>query len=304
MSLIKYEVFQKIVELGSLTRAAEALGLTQSAVSHAISSLEDEFGFVLLIRNRTGVRLTLNGERVLKHIRSLLNCDEQLKQEIAAIKGVEAGTIRIGTFSSVSINWLPGIIRSFRQEHPLIEVKLINGDYDEIEDWLKNGEIDFGFMSLPALDSFEVIPLWMDRMVCIVPKQHPLSGSKRISYAQIEQESFIMPTKGCDQDVRRVLSKLPHQPRVQFEAGDDYAIIAMVENGLGISIISEMILSSRGHQVSMLELEAPSSRSLGIVIPSMKHASPATSKFIERTKLWVDHWRLPGEEFPQGELHP
>ncbi|BCG61295.1 LysR family transcriptional regulator [Paenibacillus sp. URB8-2] len=293
MSLIKYEVFQTIVELGSLARAAETLGLTQSAVSHALSSLEDELGCVLMVRNRTGVRLTANGERVLKHVRNMLSCHEQLKQEVAAINGIEAGIVRIGTFSSISINWLPGIISRFREEHPRIEIRLVNGDFDEIEDGLKNGTIDLGFMSLPALGNFETIPLREDRMVCIVPEHHPLSGRERITFAQMEQESFIMPTPGCDQDVRRVLQKLPCQPCVQFLAGDDYAIIAMVENGLGISIISEMILKSRNHRVSMLELEIPCSRSLGIVVPSRKQASPAANKFIELAQRWVEEWRLP-----------
>lgn len=293
MSLLKYEVFQTIVDLGSLAQAAETLGLTQSAISHALSSLEDELGCVLMIRNRTGVRLTANGERVLKHVRNMLGCHEQLKQEVAAIHGIEAGMIRIGTFSSISINWLPGIMRRFREEHPRIEIRLVNGDFEEIEDGLKNGTIDLGFMSLPALGNFEIIPLREDRMVCIVPEEHQLSGMERITFAQMEQESFIMPTPGCDQDVRRVLQKLPCQPRVQFLAGDDYAIIAMVENGLGISIISEMILKSRGSRVAMLELEIPCSRSLGIVVPSRKQASPAAHKFIELARRWVEEWRLP-----------
>lgn len=170
MSLFKYEVFHKVVELGSLTRASEALGLTQSGVSHAVHSLETEFGFSILTRNRSGVRLTDNGERVLAFVREMLQVQERLKQEVAAINGLETGTIRIGTFTSISVQWLPGIIRDFLASHPRIEVNLYEGDYHEIEEWLLSGEIDFGFVSMPTLDSFEVIPLKLDRMLCILPR--------------------------------------------------------------------------------------------------------------------------------------
>lgn len=94
----------KVVELGSLTKAADALGFTQSGVSHAISSLEEELGFTLLLRGRSGVRLTPNGEQLLKPIREMLNWNEQLKQVAASIHGLETGTVRIGTFTSVSVH--------------------------------------------------------------------------------------------------------------------------------------------------------------------------------------------------------
>lgn len=287
MSIAKYEIFRKVVEVGGLTSAAESLGLTQSAVSHAIASLEDEFGFLLLARNRTGVRLTVNGERILKHVHEILSGNEQLKQEVAAINGLEVGTIRIGTFSSVAIHWLPGMMKQFLYDHPSIDIKLVQGNYNEIEAWIKNGEIDFGFLSLPSAESFETIPLERDRMVCIVSKEHPLCQQSRIRYDQIEKELFIMPTYSCDQDVRRILQLHACKPHVQFQAGNDHAIIAMVENGLGISIISEMFVKECTHNVIPIELEDGMYRTLGIAIPSLKHASPATRKFIDHAQLWL-----------------
>ncbi len=160
MSLTKFEILSTVVETGSLTKAAEALSLTQSAVSHAISSLESQWGFSILIRDRSGVHLTSNGERILKYIREVLQWNEQLKQEVAAINGLEVGTVRIGTFTSVSTQWLPGIMKRFESQHPSIEIKLLEGDYDDINQWIANGAVDFGFTSLSAVSqSFEIIPL-------------------------------------------------------------------------------------------------------------------------------------------------
>ncbi|MEC0370382.1 LysR family transcriptional regulator [Paenibacillus chibensis] len=291
MSLIKYEIIQRVVELGSLTKAAEVLGLTQSGVSHAIHSLETEFGFTLLSRSRSGVKLTDNGERMLKYIRDILLVQEQLKQEAALISGIEVGTIRIGTFTSISVHWLPGIIRQFLSEHPNIEVRLFEGDYHEIEEWLLKGEIDFGFVSLPTMDSFHIIPLRQDRMLCIMPPGHPLSGHPSIQYSQIAQEPFIMPKEGSDYDVRRVLKKGNIKPPVSFQAADDYAIIAMVENGLGISILPEMIIQGRTNTVAALELEDHSCRNLGIALNPSQSSTPAAQKLIRTAQAWLTGWQ-------------
>lgn len=178
MSINKYEIFLKVVELGSLTKAADVLGFTQSGISHTISSLEMEFGFPLLIRNRSGVKLTVNGEQVLQPIREILKWNEKLKQEVADIHELEVGTITIGTFTSVSVHWLPGMIKQFRSEYPYIEIRLMEGGYLEVEQWIEAGVVDCGFISLPTREKFEVIPLkgtgcWASYLMRIRLVQNP-----------------------------------------------------------------------------------------------------------------------------------
>lgn len=287
MSITKYEVFLKVVELGSLTKAADVLGFTQSGISHTISSLEMEFGFSLLVRNRSGVKLTVNGEQVVQPIREILKWNEQLKQQVADIHGLETGTITIGTFTSVSVHWLPGMIKEFRKEYPYIEFKLMEGGYLEIEQWIEAGVVDCGFISLPTRDKFEVFPLKQDRMLAILSQDHPLSKAPYMPLAQMAYEDFIIQKAGSDYDARRVLERAGIQPNIKFTAGDDYAIIAMVENGLGISVLPEMVISRQNHNVAMLELEERSFRSLGIAVHSMKYASPATRRFLKHVQVWL-----------------
>ncbi|WP_438495494.1 LysR family transcriptional regulator [Paenibacillus sp. IHBB 3054] len=287
MSITKYEVFLKVVELGSLTKAADVLGFTQSGISHTISSLEMEFGFSLLVRNRSGVKLTVNGEQVMQPIREILKWNEQLKQQVADIHGLETGTITIGTFTSVSVHWLPGMIKEFRKEYPYIEFKLMEGGYLEIEQWIEAGVVDCGFISLPTRDKFEVFPLKKDRMLAILSQEHPLSKSPYMPLAQMAYEDFIIQKAGSDYDARRVFERAGIQPNIKFTAGDDYAIIAMVENGLGISVLPEMVISRQNHNVAMLELEERSFRSLGIAVHSMKYASPATRRFLKHVQVWL-----------------
>lgn len=287
MSLNKYEVFLKVVELGSLTKAAEVLRFTQSGISHTLNSLETEFGFSLLLRNRSGVKLTVNGEQVVPAMREILKWNEQLKQQVADIHGLETGTITIGTFTSVSVHWLPGMIKEFRKEYPYIEFKLMDGGYLEIEQWIESGVIDCGFISLPTREKFEVFPLKQDRMLAILPRDHPLSQAPYMPLAQIAYEDFIIQKAGSDYDARRVLERAGIKPNIKFSAGDDSAIIAMVENGLGISILPEMVITRQNHNVATLELEERSFRSLGIAVSSLKYASPATRRFLAHVQAWL-----------------
>lgn len=287
MTIFKYQVFHAVVESGSLTKAAEALALTQSGVSHAIAGLESEFGFRLLTRDRTGIALTSNGERVLARIREILQAEERLRQDVAAISGLEMGIIRIGTFTSVSSQWLPGVIKEFQQHHPAIEIKLAEGDYDEIARWIASGAVDFGFVSLPAAKSFESIPLVKDELYCILPADHVWNQQERISFEQIEKEPFIMPKWGANDDVRRFLNENKIKPTVKYEVAEDQAIIAMVENGLGISILPKMVLHQHDQNIHIASLEKPAHRTIGIAFTAINSASPATAKFLDFLQRWL-----------------
>ncbi|WP_432360426.1 LysR family transcriptional regulator [Sporosarcina sp. UB5] len=289
MSLAKFEVFSTVVELGSLKQAAEALNLTQSAVSHAIASMELEWGFTILIRGRSGIQLTSNGERVLQYIQEILKWHEQMTQEIANINGLEIGTVRVGTFSSVSVQWLPEVLKNFNADFPAIDIKLFEGDYDMLEHWIATGMVDFGFLSLPTSKSFEVIPLKKDRMLCILPDDHPLAFEQEVSLSDIQEEIFIMSKKGSDNDIRRIFQENKVTPHIKFELADDQAIISMVQNGMGISILPEMVLYRVPQNVSIVGLKGEHYRSIGIAAPSFKTISPAARKFIDYVKARLDN---------------
>ncbi|GIO97049.1 LysR family transcriptional regulator [Paenibacillus lautus] len=286
MSINKFKVLLKVVELGSLTKAAEVMGFTQSGVSHMINSLEDEFGFSLLIRNRSGAKLTTNGEEILKTIREILKWNEHLEQQVASIHGIELGTIHIGTFTSVGVHWLPGIIQDFQRDYPHIDIRLVEGDYREIEDWIAEGKIDCGFLSLPTSDIFDAILLHQDPMLVLLPMEHPLSSEDSITLSQIENEPFIMPSQGSDYDVNRMLEKARTKPDIKYTLGDDYAIMAMVEKGLGISILPELVLRGQQRNIRLIELKEKSFRSLGIAVNSMREISPATKRFLNYVKSY------------------
>jgi DNA-binding transcriptional LysR family regulator len=288
MTISRFEVFYTVVESGSLTKAGEMLNLTQSGISHAINSLENELGFSLLTRGRSGIYLTSNGERMLPYIRDILTLNDRMKQEAAAINGLEVGVVRIGTFTSVATQWLPHIIKQFQDDHSGIKVKLFEGDYSTLEQWTSNGVIDCGFLTLPTQKSLEFIPLKKDKMLCILSDQHPLHKLDRITFKQIEEEPLIMPKEGWDNEVTHIFRKNNIKPNVKFEVSYDQAIIAMVQNNLGISLRPEMTLNNIPDNICILNLENDYFRTIGIATkPNM---SPATKKFVDCVHSWLsDH---------------
>lgn len=288
MAVSKYQVFQTVVEVGSLTRAAQLLAMTQSGVSHAIANLESELGFTLLNRDRSGIRLTSNGERILACVREILRWEERLQQQAAAINQLEVGTVRIGTFRTVSTQWLPSILKVFQAAHPSLEIKLYEGVYEDIDAWLADGSIDFGFVSLPTAKPMEHIPLKKDKMLCVLPEDHALAAQATISFADIAAQSFIMPKWGPGNDVWRTLQENKIVPAVKYEVAEDQAIIAMVENGLGISILPEMVLFRMNGNLLAKELERVHYRTIGIAVPDMEQLSPAAQMFITCTKEWLE----------------
>ena len=283
----KYEALAKVVELGSLTKAAEALGCTQSAVSHAISNLESEFGFAILKRSRAGVRLTSEGERIMPPVRGMLNYEEQLKQTVSAIRGLDFGTVRIGAFTSVAVHWLPSVIKEFQSDYPNVDIKLLNVDYHDVEQWIIEGSVDLGFVNVPADLGCECVPLMEDRLLAILPRDHKFASYPKFPLVECETEAFITLLETSNHDANKALSAAGIKPNIRFSTKDDYAIIAMVEQGLGISIMPELLLKGRHDDVVIRELVPPSKRTIGLAIPETSKASPATRRFADYIVKWV-----------------
>ena len=287
MSLLKYKTLAAVVETGSLTRAADELGCTQSAVSHSIDSLEKELGFTLLLRKRSGIKLTNEGERLMPAVRNLLSSAEQLNQTASAIRGLDSGTVRIGTFTSVGVHWLPGVLKEFQHDYPNVDFKLLNGDYHDVEQWLEDGSVDVGFVNVPCAVDCECIPLMADRLLAILPRSSRFENYPKFPLTECETEPFISLLESSDHDARRALDAAGVKPNVRFYTKDDYAIIAMVEQGLGISIMPELLLKGRHDNIQVLPLVPEAKRTIGIAIAAGEKAGPATRRFTDYVVRYV-----------------
>ena len=287
MNIRKYEAFVKAVELGSLSKAAEQLGYTQSGISHMMQSLEDEVGFPLMVRTSTGIQPNSEGEMLLPVIRQLLNTSESLEQHISKIKGIDTGRIRIAAYPSVAAYWLPAIISSFRKDYPHVEVEIIEMGSGAIETIMSSRQAEVCIYAGGEGKDFEWEPLCCDRMMVLLPPRHPLAGNESIPLEALSREEFIMPMPDYDGEVRYILNKLKKGPHISFSACSDYTIINMVTQGIGVSILPELLLKNYKHQAVALPLDPVQERELGIGVPQLKAMSPVTKNFVQYVKRYV-----------------
>lgn len=227
--------------------------------------------------------MTVNtaGEQILPYAQALVEDYRKLESHIDDINGVQTGTIRIGTFAGVAINWLPDVLADFQQDYPAIEYEMLLGDYDEVETWLEEGRVDCGFLSLPAHRRFEVMSLRKDEYVVVLPQRHPLTEQTEIPIEALEGEPFILLERGGRTEVTKLLEQSGVRPKIRFTTWEDYAIMAMVEKGLGIGILPRLILERIPYQVEIRSLQEPYYREIGIAVKDRKMLSPATERFLE-----------------------
>ena len=279
--LLKYLAFVKTVEKGSFTKAAEELHYAQSSVSKMIADLEHEWGMTLLERSKSGVCLTSAGEQILPFLRKTLRGYDELAAQISRMNGLETGVVRIGTFSSVAINWLPNVFSKLQKDYPGIEYEMLLGDYDEVERWIDEGRVDCGFLRLPTAGDFDAVPLKQDAYQVVLPVGHPLAQKEAISADDLKDQPFLLLEHGGKTEVSNLLNAYHAHPDIRFTTWEDFAIMAMVEKGLGISILPELILRRVPYRMEVRPLAQPYYRVIGLVMKNRAHLTPAVQKFIE-----------------------
>lgn len=146
----KYLAYLKTIETGSITQAAAELGYTQSAVSRMIADLEEHWDVPLLTRNRSGIEISSEGTQLLPILQSIVKGQEELSFAVGELHGLQNGLIRVGAFTSMATGWMPLMIKSFHEKYPNIRFQIFNGEYNQIATWLRRGQIDCGFLALPA----------------------------------------------------------------------------------------------------------------------------------------------------------
>lgn len=279
--LLKYLAFIKTVERGSFTRAAQELDYAQSSISKMVADLENEWGMTLLERSKNGVCLTSAGEQVLPFLRKVLNDHQELEGQICRMNGLETGVVRIGTFASVAINWLPNIFAALQKDYPGIEYEMLLGDYDEVEQWIKEGRVDCGFLRIPTRIQFDTILLKQDEYKVVLPAGHYLAERETVAIEELNGLPFLLLEHGGKTEVSDLLESFRVQPDIHFTTWEDFAIMAMVERGMGVSILPDMILQRIPYRVEIRSLQSPYYRSIGLAIKNQKHITPAVKRFID-----------------------
>lgn len=274
----KLEALQKIIEVGSFTKAAEILGYTQSAISQMISSLEKEMSIKLLYRSKRGVQLTPEGEEVYPFIQKLLTQQILLSEKVTQINHLESGVVRIGAYASISRHWLPKIIKQFQAQYPKVKFVIHQGDYTTITQWISNGEVDFGFISPDAPSGYESELVVQGKFVAVLPKPHRLSQQVSVTLQDLQHESLLLIEEGNFSEPLEAFRQQQLEVDVKIWAHDDDTVAMMVQEGLGVSILPELVLQGTNYQVDLKPLQPTLYRKVGI-IKKDDNSLPIASKY-------------------------
>ncbi len=299
MTLLSYQVFKTVAEMGSFRKAADILGLTPSAISHTISAMEKELGFSLLNRSKSGVTMTNYGEQLMPYVNAVLNSDESLQQVVAEFKGLKQGTVKVGCFASVCTNFMPSVITSFREQYPAIEIEVFQGTYDDVVYWIRNGIVDFGFLSASSAGDLYIEPFYRDPLLCIVPgdyekkedagmvssREEKQGGGKAknarerhtdvMTIKEMAEMQFVVQRESTDADIQNYLKENHLDIQTRYHVVDDLSTVALVESGFGICIMPELTMRDIPYKVRRYRMEPDAFRMIGLAALNPELMAPA-----------------------------
>lgn len=269
-----------VAEHGSFTTAARQLNMSQSAVSHAVSSLEQALELTLVRRTTRGIGLTEAGERIARHARQILRLKERIHADAEAIRRRRDGSLLIGSFGvSASRRLLPPLKRAFAKRYPAVAVMIHEGSDQEVEQWLRDGDVEVGFVALPN-EEFDTMGLWQDEMNVLLPADHVLATQPRIRSDNLESFPFIMSTGGCEAAIRSSVPETALDVRHRIREND--TIVAMVVQHVGISILPTLSLPDPlPGGIVLRPLEVSSYRQIALAVKKRKEVSPACEAFLK-----------------------
>lgn len=274
----KLEMLKIVASMGSISKAAEKMGYSQPGLTGMLNRLEDEVGFPLLERGSNGVVLTPRGRELMPAINEVLRTFSDFEQSVEAMRHNGEDVLKIGTYTSISRSWLPAVLKSFNEKHPQVNLVVRDGSGGEIERWVSDGTVDLGLASNNFAGDLEFISLFDDPYYAVLPPT--MAAGDTYNIRDFDGKDFLMPSYGMDLDILRTLQRYGVTPNISLIAMEDQAVIKMVEQGLGVSILSELVLRGTTSSLTLAPLSPPSGRDLGIVVKSAARGSHLLREFI------------------------
>lgn len=284
MTLSQLEIFTRVAELKSFTLAAMSLNISQSAVSHAIKSLEKDFNVSLFTREQNQVTLTEIGNTLLNRAQHILSLQEAMRQEALASNGLKKGVLRIGSFGpGSSTGILPPLLKVFRQQYPSIEIIVDEGDDESVAQWLQEKRIDIGVVVLPD-ERFDTFPIKHDQYVAILPLNHPLTQYEGVTLKQLCDYPFNLTQAGSGKIVMGLFSAQKLTPKIQFKTRQLLSTFSLVARNEAVSIVAQLAIPENINNIVVKPLIPRVTRDIAFAVNNYSDASPATKAFIKLVK--------------------
>lgn len=290
LSTSRLQIFREVIGHGSFSAAADALSYSQSAVSQAIATLEGEVGAPLIERTRTGARPTAAGAALAGHADGILAQIEAAESEVAAIAAGHGGRLRVASFPTAGATLMPRAIAAFRASHPGVELRLAEGEPEEIAPRLRAGEFDLALLfEFPGsgerlgtgMRRFDLLD---DPLHLALPHDHPLAARSRLRLEDLAEDSWVQVSAAspCARHVVRSCHRAGFDPRVSFESDDYQTVQGLVAAGVGVALIPQLALSTVRPDVLVRPLDPrPPTRKVLAATPRGAAATPAVATMLD-----------------------
>ncbi len=272
MDTFKLRALMTAIKYKNFSKAAEEYAYTPSAFSHMAHSLNDELGLILFKRTSTGVELTEDGEALYEKIVALVDAEEDLLRSAANLVKKKKLELRIGTYSSISKNILPEMLKKFKEANPNIHVSVSVSV--SLRGWIAKNKADIVFGDYDFLKGDEWFPIMEDPFVAVVP-ENLFVGRSSITFEELYDYPFISTEEST---YKHCIDETKFKELIPFASEDDAAVISMVREGIGVAILSRLACSNIGNGVKTIGLEPTVSRSIGLAYK--KNHSQAIERFI------------------------
>jgi DNA-binding transcriptional LysR family regulator len=272
-------LLQVIADGHGLVQAAEKIGMSQSAASHAIAALERSFGVQLFARNSGQLRLSRVGERILPYVRQILGSLDAITEQVVSESGLQTGTLRIAVVPSIGSSIIPALLREFGKLYPGIDVSLLEGTDHEVAEWVRQKMSHCGLAALPVpLVQTELIG--KDEWMAIVPANR-FHAPNQIKLERLAQHRFLLSGGGCEDHIYRLFhqAQVPLSNHLLVRQMD--TLQAMVAEGLGVSVVPSLTLIRKPRNIRAIRLIPRQYRSIGILLPTEAVVSPALSRWLD-----------------------
>ncbi|MGI6054698.1 MAG: LysR family transcriptional regulator [Clostridium sp.] len=240
----KYEIIVDVCKTKNFTKTAQHLNYSQAAVSQAVKSFEEEMGFPIFERKKSGVELLPVAKDVLQSLNKIIEEEHRLQELSDSLTKTECGVVKIGTIFSIGINLLPKILKEFHRLYPDIKFDIFSGEYDEIHKLLADGEIDIAFTSKDGAEGFTITELFRDEFMAVLPLDHPLSSKPALSIYDFQGCPYIPSGEKFGYEIGEIFNTVKVQPACYFHVTEELISHKMIEAGFGISVSTKYFLDS------------------------------------------------------------
>lgn len=292
MNVQKLSIILEALRCGSMTKAAEELGYTQSGLTYTVNTVESELGFPIVIRDASGIRLSPEGQELLPYIEELVNCDHRFTQYAQSMLHRQGRALNVATYPSTADTILPEILADFMRSDPDIKVNVRVGSQDDIIRWLSDGNVDFGFGGQIHLPGCDWLPLVDDPELAVLPEDFHTSDMTAFPIEEFNRHPFVMPVYWNEEaGLVRLLEQHQIEPQFAVDFSDNAPVIAMVEQGLALSTLPELTLHAHRYRIKTLPLDPPCSRLIGVTYRQFGAGQTASHKFLKCLTHWAKKFK-------------